>query len=568
MQTHRVFIAWMFLVCGLAGIISAQQMPQDYWYVERTWGSPGSGDGQFASIAGIVVATNGLVYVVDAGNNRIQVFQPDGTFVRKWGSSGSNAGQFNFAGPMSLGRCGLATGPDGLLYVFEAGNRRIQVFQLDGTFVRKWGSSGSAEGQFSLSYLPANPTSGQGLGIATDTNGFVYATDGGNNRIQVFQPDGTFVRTWGSSGSLIGQFNCPIGLVIDATGLIYVLDSGNRRIQVFQPDGVSVRTWGVQYPGVLAVGPDQLMYTDVGVYDRDGSSVRGAILASSHPHYDDDYALAFAPDGRAYGSINNNCTVSVLRRVYRNTASLPLTTTSIPVPAVLSAEQRPGTPYLDIDYRVDDSDATTLKVAALAFVDGGNTLSNLLRMNTLIEGTSTNVGNSVPANQVNRLTWNAAADWSTNFGQVKIEILAKDSRDLLKFHFIHIPSNGPNPELVIDRAPLLSDDLLSCWYWLLATNDPALSLATGKVVGVTAPYAGKVLAQGTTTTADGRAFLFQRMGVREASSAEVGRAKTAYTPGVTNQWNPRVTGDNRKNVNELGFDTYNYGTTAWFVVKP
>jgi hypothetical protein len=223
---------------------------------------------------------------------------------------------------------------------------------------------------------------------------------------------------------------------------------------------------------------------------------------------------------------------------------------------------------LDVDYKVVDLDNTTVYVTALAFLSGSNTLSNLLKPNTLIDGTATNIGSCVPANQVHRLTWNAAADWSTNFGQVKIEILANDGRGMLDFHFLRIPSNGPNPELVIDRTPLTQTNLLSCWYWLIATNDPAILLTTGSVFGVNAPYTGKVLAKGVNTTADGRTFLFERLGVREATSSEVARAKTAYTPGVTNQWTPRLPGDPRLKVNELGFDTYNYGTNAWFVVKP
>jgi sugar lactone lactonase YvrE len=547
MKMRIVGAMCVMLIYSLVVAVSAQQMPQDSWYVERSWGRSGTNNACFNHPEGITVDSNGLVYVVDSANDRIQVFQPDGTFVRKWGSAGSAPGQF-------IDPNGIAIDTNGLVYVADGGSvSRIQVFQPDGTFVRKWGSAGSAPGY--LKYPK---------GIAIDTNNLVYVADCGNNRIQVFEPDGTFVRSWGGPGSAPGQFgnggDSPRSIGIDMHGLLYVADWSNYRIQVFLPDGTFVRSWGAGgYVNCVVIGPDQLVYTDNGVYDRDGTKVRDALAAATG-------WFAFAPNGIIYASDQSNSKIWALRRAYRNPSAMPLN--CIPVASPISVEQRSGAPYLDIDYQVTDTDNSNVAVAVLAFLNGSNTLNDILKVNTLIEGTATNIGPAVPANQVNRLTWNAAADWATNFGQVKIEILAKDNRDLLNFHFLRIPSNGPDPELMIDRTPLTQTNLLSCWYWLIATSDPVVTLTTGTVFGVTGPYAGKVLAKGVNTTVDGRAFLFERLGVREATSAEVSRAKMGYTPGVTNQWTPRLPGDPRRVVNELGFDTYNYGTNAWFVVKP
>ena len=542
MKTNRAWIAWGVLICGLAVTVTAQQMPQDNWYVEQTWSGAGTISDPFRNPAGLAVGGTGLVYVADTSNKRIVVFQSNGTYVRKWGSNGSGDGQFG-----TVAR--VATDTNGLVYVTDSFRSRIQVFQPDGTFVRKWGSAGIGSGQFGM---------GAPTGIAFGPDGLVYVADGGNGRIQVFQPNGAFVRQWGSPGSLQGQFGVSIlDVAVDAYGMVYVTEMG--RLQVFQPDGTFVRTWPVSSSGGLTVDQGQLVYAGNHVLDQAGTVVRDM------PYNVMPYNVyCVTEDGLAYTISDDS--VFVMRRVYRNPPPLPIN--RIPQPAVLSVEQRAGAPYLDIDYKVIDPDNATVAVAALAFANGGNTLNDLLKLNTLIEGTVTNIGPAVQANQIHRLTWNAAADWSTNFGQVKIEILAKDNRDLLDFHFLRIPSNGPDPELVIDRSPLTQSEMLSCWYWLIATNDLAVTLSTGRVVGVSAPYNGKVLAQGTDTTSDGRAFLFQRLGVREATSTEVSRARGGYTPGVTNQWAPRITGDHRKAVNELGFDTYNYGATAWFVVKP
>ena len=59
-----------------------------------SWGSKGSGNGQFNENHGIDIDSSGNVYVVDTRNNRIQKFSSDGTFIHKWGSTGCSAGEF------------------------------------------------------------------------------------------------------------------------------------------------------------------------------------------------------------------------------------------------------------------------------------------------------------------------------------------------------------------------------------------------------------------------------------------------------------------------------------------
>ncbi len=75
--------------------------------------------------------------------------------------------------------------------------------------------------------------------IAFDRSGNVYIADGmgTNNRIAVFNRDGNWVRGWGQTGSGPGQFNKIRGIVSDTAGNIYVADSGNNRIQVFDSQG-------------------------------------------------------------------------------------------------------------------------------------------------------------------------------------------------------------------------------------------------------------------------------------------------------------------------------------------
>ncbi len=91
----------------------------------------------------VIVAPDGSVFVADGhpagGNNRIVKYAADGTYLMEWGETGSEPGQFRT--PHAL-----AFDSDGLLYVGDRSNRRIQVFQQDGTFVRDYYHVGRASG--------------------------------------------------------------------------------------------------------------------------------------------------------------------------------------------------------------------------------------------------------------------------------------------------------------------------------------------------------------------------------------------------------------------------------------
>jgi PKD repeat protein len=106
--------------------------------------------------------------------------------------------------------------------VSDTFNHRIQKFTSSGTFITKWGSEGSGDGEL---YYP--------FGIAIDSSGNVYITDSHNHRIQKFSTSGAFLTKWGSYGSGDGEFNSPYGIAIGSSGNIYIVDYINHRIKVF-----------------------------------------------------------------------------------------------------------------------------------------------------------------------------------------------------------------------------------------------------------------------------------------------------------------------------------------------
>jgi DNA-binding beta-propeller fold protein YncE len=170
-------------------------------------------------IAVIAADDSGYVYVADTINNRVQKFTNTGTFVTKWGSSGSTKGLFD--SPYAL-----AADAAGHVYVADAGNDRVQKFDSDGTFLRKWGTSGSGDGQL------ANP-----LGIAVDTQGHVYVADSGNNRIEKFDNNGRFLTGWGAAGTDDGQFSGPLGVAVDANGNVAIAGRVTDRLTLTATGG-------------------------------------------------------------------------------------------------------------------------------------------------------------------------------------------------------------------------------------------------------------------------------------------------------------------------------------------
>ncbi len=223
----------------------------------REFGVKGSADGQINEPRGIAVGPNGNLWVAETGNKRIQQFTPTGNFVSKitftqWPNE--------FVAPW-----GVAVAAGGVVWVTDEGSKRVYQFKEDGTFIRSKSTNDPLGLNLGLSYgidvdafgngwlamqsthkvLELSPTlsvihsfGGEGTGpgqfrypsdIAIADSGNVLVSDE-NGRVQVFKPDGTFLRQMGSVGAGLGQLSAPRGVDVGPGNQLVIADADNHRV--------------------------------------------------------------------------------------------------------------------------------------------------------------------------------------------------------------------------------------------------------------------------------------------------------------------------------------------------
>jgi len=199
----------------------------------QVFGSGGVEPGQLSQPRNMARGPDGLLYVADSGNHRVQVFDENGQYVRGWGNFGSQSGQFNEPWDLAVN--------ESFVYVADTWNHRIQKFTLDGTFITEIGESGSPTGGQVAGGLFFGPRD-----IELLEDGSILVTDTGNHRLQLFGPNDNFIQAIGSQGNLLGQFFEPVGIGLANNGQIFIADTWNGRIQRLNQDLLPVSEFPVE----------------------------------------------------------------------------------------------------------------------------------------------------------------------------------------------------------------------------------------------------------------------------------------------------------------------------------
>ena len=200
------------------------------------------------------------VWLTDRALQQVFKFSHDGRLLMTLGTeraAGLDGAHFNKP-------TDVAFAADGSIYVSDGyGNNRIAKFSADGKFLLDWGRKGQGPGEFDL---PHN--------VAVDAQGLVYVADRSNSRIQVFDANGKFLRMWKSE-----ELGRPWGLAIGPDNLLYVVDGGDLkpappdrgRVLKLDLQGRILAKWSRfgNYDGQIYWGHDLAVGKDGAVYVGD-----------------------------------------------------------------------------------------------------------------------------------------------------------------------------------------------------------------------------------------------------------------------------------------------------------
>jgi DNA-binding beta-propeller fold protein YncE len=233
---QTLILATLTLTIGLQ---PASLPPNPYKTIER-WGQLPEGR-TWGSTSAIDIAPNGNLWVAErcsantcAGSDLPSVleFDPSGKLVKSFAS-----GLFIFPHGMHVDR-------DGNVWVTDAQGRdgkghQVFKFSRDGKILLtlgKAGTPGSGPDEFN-----------QPSDVAVAPNGDIFVADGhdtgSNMRIVKFNKDGKFIKTWGKPGRGPGEFNVPHGIAFDSKGRLFVADRANNRLQIFDQEGTFLEEW-------------------------------------------------------------------------------------------------------------------------------------------------------------------------------------------------------------------------------------------------------------------------------------------------------------------------------------
>ncbi len=265
------------------------------------------GPWNFIQVSGVAVTPQGNVLVLHRGAHPLKEFRSDGMFVRALNAGEISEGKVGFIpqanwtpdrsrysavyGPAGCTSCGahsVRIDPAGNVWVVDATGHVVYKRDPGGRELMRLGTQGVAGVGANTFNLPTD--------VAFGADGAIYVTDGyGNARVVKYASDGTYLLEWGTRGQGPGQFGLPHNVVTDKQGRVYVTDRDNQRVQVFDANGTFLSQWR-DTGGVSGLGitDDQQIWTGPVLRDLDGK-VLGRLPDATGGH-----AVAIGSSGEVY----------------------------------------------------------------------------------------------------------------------------------------------------------------------------------------------------------------------------------------------------------------------------
>jgi DNA-binding beta-propeller fold protein YncE len=213
-------------------------------------------------VAGVAVNSKGHIFVFSRGNStgpaygaaaaQLLEFAPDGKYIRE---IGRNLYAWSYAHAVRVDK-------HDNIWAIDKGSDMIIKFNPEGRVAMVFGRKKEASDE-AVPWTRVNPPRPavdgqfrQPTDVTWDPQGYIFISDGYiNSRVAKYDRNGRWVKQWGDRGTKPGEFNTPHSIAADAAGNIYVADRGNRRIQVFDPDGKFLREITIDVPVPAGVQP-------------------------------------------------------------------------------------------------------------------------------------------------------------------------------------------------------------------------------------------------------------------------------------------------------------------------
>ena len=197
-------------------------------------------DIKLAEVSGVTINSAGDIFIFHRGQQPIIAFDKSGKFLRSFGEGTKSAH-------------GLRCDSDDNIWATDVVSHTVTQFAPDGKVLLTLGEKGVAGEDETHFNKPTD------IAFAPDGNFFV--SDGyGNSRVVKFDKTGKFLLAWGKKGTGEGEFNTPHAVRLDSKGNLYVGDRENDRVQVFDQNSKFIRSFGGFAPFGLFITADDMLF--------------------------------------------------------------------------------------------------------------------------------------------------------------------------------------------------------------------------------------------------------------------------------------------------------------------
>jgi DNA-binding beta-propeller fold protein YncE len=281
------------------------------------------------------------IYIADAKNNNIQVFNKVGKFMFLFGNSGSDPGQFSFPSSVIVDQFGV-------VYVADRDNKRIEFFSPQGIFLGSFSTEGEPvdigiDPQRNLyvlmpklkkivKYSPdgkklksiackmnkRNYVS-KAAGITVDKRGDIYITEHYEHSVKKIDSSEIVLLSFGSKGKGRGQFKKPAGIITDASGRVIIADVANSRVQIMAVSGSQKQSMVASVTSPPVVSFDSMLAggnSIVGLSFIQGKGLYALSDKKSHIQIRGSSNTLIGKPGKRPGEFKKPMAISVTKEIY------------------------------------------------------------------------------------------------------------------------------------------------------------------------------------------------------------------------------------------------------------